>query len=822
MSKKKTVAKLGAGVLAAATVMSGLSFGPIAAQAASPSTSASASMAERGFSSRLGSALQVEVSGSLRAGSKSDWIYIRPSAGDYQGNGYLTVPAGLTITDYKVQYNRNGEWLDLVVGDPNFEWKYTLSDQGRQLRVASNQGNNGDNLHWGPQAYRLAARVDVSGDFRASSATLRFKAQRVLENGRVEYDNTADVAVATDSAAVKDVDVDGGSALLDGVAPKNATAVEVSYTDKDGKKKVRNATVTDGKWSQPLTALALGKTTVHLTAFDGVENIAESDVEVDLPVTPLTARGEFSTEHVEEVATVVGTATNDTTINAYAGDKKVATTMSGPEGDFELAINPPNKAGEYPLRVTQQIRDEDATPQDVELDYGTGVTITNPQPDTEYEAGDPVIISGDAQRGSIVKVYEKGNPRVVLGQMTATNGYRIVLDDLEDREYDLVVAGISKGNNRTTSEVTINPGKNSLEPATVTTTEFTAGTTNTFEGTATPDATLHFVDAEGNDILGHDITATGGEWSFTKSFPADAREFSFRIVQTKGAETATSDLFTLKSDVAGFDPVEMTTKTVIPGLENRFTGTATPGASLRVLNVSGTQIVNGTINADPDNGTFTFNRVVSANATKLDFKIEQTKDGKKVTSPMFSLAADATAAPAPVAVENTAVEAGVENTFTGTGPADAKFRVLNLSNTQIVPGEFDIESDGKWQFSRVVSRTATKFDFKLEITLPSGQVYRTKAFSLQASAFRPVTVDQKSVTPGVSNHFSGTATPDATFRVLNVSGTQIVPGTLVIGSDGKWQFDRVVSSTATNFRFKLEVTKNGQSETSKLFELAAR
>jgi hypothetical protein len=171
MSKKKTVAKLGAGVLAAATVMSGLSFGPIAAQAASPSTSASASMAERGFSSRLGSALQVEVSGSLRAGSKSDWIYIRPSAGDYQGNGYLTVPAGLTITDYKVQYNRNGEWLDLVVGDPNFEWKYTLSDQGRQLRVASNQGNNGDNLHWGPQAYRLAARVDVSGDFRASSAT---------------------------------------------------------------------------------------------------------------------------------------------------------------------------------------------------------------------------------------------------------------------------------------------------------------------------------------------------------------------------------------------------------------------------------------------------------------------------------------------------------------------------------------------------------------------------------------------------------------------------------------------------------------------------
>ncbi len=161
----------------------------------------------------------------------------------------------------------------------------------------------------------------------------------------------------------------------------------------------------------------------------------------------------------------------------------------------------------------------------------------------------------------------------------------------------------------------------------------------------------------------------------------------------------------------------------------------------------------------------------------------------------------------------------MENTFTGTGPGDATFRVLNVSNSQIVPGELPIGSDGKWTFDRVVSKTATKFDFKLEVKLADGTTYRTKNFSIAASTFRPVTLDQTTVTPGVSNRFSGTGTPNATYRVLNVSGTQIVPGSFDIGGDGKWHFDRAVSSTATNFRFKLEVTKDGQKQYSELFDL---
>ena len=826
MAKKKTVGKLGAGVLAATTVISGLGFGIMPAGAATETKASSTHEYEVGEEGAHFQLISKTATGySYFAGEKSYGLMKTSKTLEEAEKDALEFTAHFAETIKGRHYwqlrTTNAPWKEAcLIASAN-----TAGSAGAADLWECNAGQ-GDK--WTVEDGSLKSKVNPSKPgwlwLTSNSVPLSASYGSVLAMSSTVAEHSF-VGLPTNlaglSADVQDVDLEAGTALLDGVAPDEATDVEVSYLDKDSKKKTYNAAAKDGKWSQALSALALGNTSVHLKAYNGAELIAESDVDVDLPVTPLSVQPELSDANVEAVAKLTGSASKNTTIKVKSGTKQVATTMTGEDGSFEVPVNAPNAAGDYELTATQEIRDEDATPQDVTIPYGAGVAVSSPENGAELDAGQPLVVSGTAQRNSLIRVYEKGNPRVVLGQATATNGYRIVLNDLEDREYQLVVAGVSKGNNVTTAEVTVNPGKNSLDPATVTTTEFTAGTSNTFEGTATADATLHFVDAEGNDILGRDITATGGQWSFTKSFPADAREFSFRIVQTKGAETATSDLFTLNSDIAGFDPVEMTTKTVIPGLENRFTGTATRDASLRVLNASGTQIVNGTINTDPEDGTFSFNRVVSANATKLDFKIEQTKDGKKVTSPIFSLAAEAAAAPAPVTVENKSVEAGVENTFTGTGPADAKFRVLNLSNTQIVPGEFDIENDGKWQFSRVVSRTATKFDFKLEVTLPSGQVYRTKAFSLQASTFRPVTVDQTSVTPGVSNRFSGTATPDATYRVLNVSGTQIVPGTLTIGSDGKWQFDRVVSSTATNFRFKLEVTKNGQTETSRLFELRA-
>lgn len=100
-------------------------------------------------------------------------------------------------------------------------------------------------------------------------------------------------------------------------------------------------------------------------------------------------------------------------------------------------------------------------------------------------------------------------------------------------------------------------------------------------------------------------------------------------------------------------------------------------------------------------------------------------------------------------------------------------------------------------------------------------VMRDIAFTAEVQETVPVTVTTKTVTPGISNHITGTATPGATFRVLNPSGTQIVTGTHPVADDGTWSFDRVVSKGATKLDIVIEQTVNGTAKKSGTFSLAA-
>lgn len=100
-------------------------------------------------------------------------------------------------------------------------------------------------------------------------------------------------------------------------------------------------------------------------------------------------------------------------------------------------------------------------------------------------------------------------------------------------------------------------------------------------------------------------------------------------------------------------------------------------------------------------------------------------------------------------------------------------------------------------------------------------IMRDIAFDADEQITTPVTVATKSVSAGISNHFTGTATPGATIRVLNAHGTQIVPGTHEVDTDGNWSFDRILSKGATKFDFVIEQTINGTPTTSDLFSLTA-
>ncbi|WIE79530.1 hypothetical protein [Curtobacterium sp. MCSS17_016] len=330
-------------------------------------------------------------------------------------------------------------------------------------------------------------------------------------------------------------------------------------------------------------------------------------------------------------------------------------------------------------------------------------------------------------------------------------------------------------------------------------------------GTATPGADISI----GDESTKADAT---GAWSITVGDLEVGDNDLVVIQKVNGREV---DRKTVTATVEGrteLAPITLSgPASVTPGRSNTFTGTAEPGATFRVLNVSGTQIVPGTFQVGAD-GRWTFDRVVSNGATNFRFVIEQTKNGQTVRSDLFTINA---AALAPVTVTMPErVTPGRSNTFTGTAEPGATFRVLNVSGTQIVPGTFQVGADGRWTFDRVVSNGATNFRFVIEQT-KNGQTEKSSLFTIEAAGFAPVTVTNRSVTPGVVNTFTGTGEPGASYRVLNITGTQIVPGTFQVDARGNWTFDRAVSRGATEFRFALEQTKNGKTELSELFTLPA-
>ena len=332
-------------------------------------------------------------------------------------------------------------------------------------------------------------------------------------------------------------------------------------------------------------------------------------------------------------------------------------------------------------------------------------------------------------------------------------------------------------------------------------------------GTATPGADISIGDETAK------ADAITGAWSITVD---DLEVGDNALVVVQKINDREIDRKTVTATVEGrteLAPITLSgPASVTPGRSNTFTGTAEPGATFRVLNVSGTQIVPGTFEVGAD-GRWSFDRVVSNGASNFRFVIEQTKNGQVAKSELFTVNASALA---PVTVTTpAAVRPGLTNTFAGTAEPGATFRVLNVSGTQIVPGTFEVDTQGNWTFDRVVSAGASNFRFVIEQT-KNGQVEKSELFTINAAALAPVTVTTpERVTPGRSNTFTGTGEPGATFRVLNISGTQIVPGTHDVDAQGNWTFDRVVSNGASNFRFVIEQTKNGQVEKSELFTINA-
>ncbi|GAA3333106.1 hypothetical protein HP467_03165 [Curtobacterium albidum] len=261
-------------------------------------------------------------------------------------------------------------------------------------------------------------------------------------------------------------------------------------------------------------------------------------------------------------------------------------------------------------------------------------------------------------------------------------------------------------------------------------------------------------------------------------------------------------------------PVHVQNERVVTGWDNVLRGDAEPEATLRITDRFGAELASARV--DP-NGSWSAVVPVAVNASELRLGFEQTlgsttEPGGAVTLPVV--------APPSVSSTTTRMVPGLLNHFEGTGPARARYRVVNRWGTDLVPGESDIAATGSWQFDRTVSNGATSFAFRLQVAI-DGWEARTPEFTAAAAALVPATVSTTTVVPGTENRFEGTGTAGATYRVVNDWGTELVPGEREIGTDRRWEFRRVVDHRARDFRFRIEQRRGGQVLLSDRFVIPA-
>ncbi|QWS32807.1 hypothetical protein [Curtobacterium aetherium] len=267
------------------------------------------------------------------------------------------------------------------------------------------------------------------------------------------------------SANATAVDVERGTANLEGFVPDGTNLVQIKW----GSTTKAVAPTAEGTFQYTLDKLDLGSNPVEITAYKGGVELGTFTLDVELKVEDITAKATFDLEDVEKTVQVEGAGTPGAKVEIRRGMKTISVGTVGADHQWTATVNPPNMTGVDTLEFVQVVRGQDNGSIELPVDYGLGTTITSPDEDFDLAPGSTLVMRGVSQQNSLLRVYEKGKPGTILGSTKADSddgSWSIAIDDLEDREYELVVATTSKGYNVTTTERTINPGKSTVEQPT--------------------------------------------------------------------------------------------------------------------------------------------------------------------------------------------------------------------------------------------------------------------------------------------------------------------------------------------------------------------
>jgi hypothetical protein len=759
---KKTLKTAGALGLAAATVLTGLSFGPAAASAAPAPSIDSTSAGERVPFRLVFQTVTGSYAGIGNAGGGNDILTKQVST--------LTEAVAGAVT---YEYDRSNRHVYLSSGKC---WYFDAGVNG----ISETGCNASDSRQlWTPLADGGFA-VDAAPE-RRINGTVRDGSYLRNERTHMGTDNFATIleGYRPFEASVSSVDVSNRTATLLGKAEPRA-AVIINGADQVIAEE-------DGSWSATVSGLTLGLNTISLEQWENGAKTADATVDVDLVVSPLVATTSFPSDHARN-AVASGTAHPGATIIVKdAAGTQIADTIASTNanGAWSVDIPAPGTGGGYPVTIHQEIDGEANGEISETVAYGNAVAIDMPADDMAHDGG-PVAMRGTGEPGAQVAVREQGHA-TVLGTATvlASGNWNLSTTTVDNRKHVLEVTQTGKGNNVTTSTVTLNPEAGAVAPVTVETPENGSTVTTsrpTFTGHGQDGATVT-IGYGANSIIGTAVVENG-EWTINPTRGLGMGTSNLVVTQTAGAETQTVN-HTLNRVVAE-QPLAVTShvdgQTYAEGVTT-FRGTAPVGSAIRATNQWGT--VMGTATAT--DGSWSFNRNLGPTTAGYDLAFVATPPvGAPQTVSLKLNYAGVTAFQITSPVNNSTYSVGT-TTFTGTAAPGTAVAATNQWGTSM--GRASTALGTTWAFDRYLGPTSAGYDITFVATKGT-DVQRSTLHLATAVVNVPVAVtsiaDGATYRPGL-NVLTGTGTPGATVEAVNATNGWNVPmGKATVKADGTW------------------------------------
>jgi len=729
--KHTMLTRLGAAGLAAATITTGLAFGPAAANAApvvSPTT------APLVFSS-AGSYWAVSSTGSVTSYSKF---------GDaYKNAAKFNIPG---TTTGLLRLNGTNS---------------CIADGGSYFTSVTTCNTSETSQGW---------RLDENHQIVRSSGPSPIK----INDGKLGVNKGTFATFATFSGAVQALDLHARTADLVGLAVPNSTVI-------------LNDTVSipvgaDGAWSYTVTGLKLGKNDIKLEQYEGDNNkTGETSVVADLAVVPITASSTFVAGDVSKPMTISGTAQAGANVEIWQGDTKLRTVPAAAvTGAFTADIAAPNAGGVQSYTLKQVIDGETAADTaTVTADFGAQVAITTPANDMIHDGG-ALRFQGRGVAGGKVDLREQGKQGVIGTATVLANGiWTIDAANIPGKKATYVATQTGKGNNVTTSAVTLNPDGNVTAPVV---SPIAEGSNIVSGSGATPGSTIIVKDEDGNE-LGRDTVDEHGNWSVTVPPTLGPGKHDLEIVE-RNDDGDESDPTKVTVD---FGAAIVATNAVADdkGIVT-YTGTGQAGATVEVKGKSGRVLATTTVKAD---GTWTAVSTMALPAqTYTVDAFQSTGIGVKSSSEISFEVKNTTPVAKAVQFTGPARNSTVFTntpTFSGTGEPGANIKVGGTVRTV---GETTVKADGTWTVKSNVALENDSYALRALQTPANGaaQSTDTNPFTITYKAAEKLQVlspAADSTVAGPRPTFTGTGDAGAT---ITIKGATRTVATAVVQNDGTW------------------------------------